>query len=196
MDFKNSKTKVNLMASFAGESQARTRYTIWAKIARKAGLVQIANVFDETSAQEYVHAKTFYKFLNNEGAKGEEIEITGAFPAMLGDTIEHLKSAVAGEFEEHSDMYPEFAKVAEEEGYTEIARVFRNVAKVEAFHEKRFQLLLDRLNEGTLFERDGEVYWKCNNCGFVVKASKAPLKCPACDHPQGYFETLPEEIFI
>ena len=184
MSIKVTKTEQNLLKSFAGESQARSRYTFFASVAKKEGFEQIAGVFMETAEQEKEHAKRFFKFL-----EGGMVEITASYPAgIIGTTAENLKAAAEGENEEWADLYPEFAKVAEEEGFTAIAAVFRNIAKVEAEHEARYRTLLARVEEGKVFERDEEILWQCRNCGYVHKGKTAPKACPACAHPQAYFE--------
>lgn len=186
---KGSRTAENLLKSFAGESQARNRYTYYASVAKKEGYVQISNIFTETADNEKEHAKRFFKFLKEDFQK-EAIEITASYPVALGDTKLNLDSAAEGENEEWSELYPEFAKVAQEEGYNEIAAVFRNIASVEKHHEERFRKLLANVKNMTVFEKDGEVYWKCNNCGYIYKGKKAPEVCPACAHPKSYFEVL------
>lgn len=184
MSIKGTKTEQNLLKSFAGESQARSRYTFFASVAKKEGFEQIAGVFMETAEQEKEHAKRFFKFL-----EGGMVEITASYPAgVIGTTAENLKAAAEGENEEWSDLYPEFAKVAEEEGFTAIAAVFRNIAKVEAEHEARYRTLLARVEAGKVFERDEVILWQCRNCGFVYESKTAPKACPACAHPQAYFE--------
>ncbi len=181
---KGTQTEKNLLLSFAGESQARMRYTYFASVAKKEGFEQISAIFTETADQEKEHAKRFFKFL-----EGGNVEITGTFPAgIIGTTAQNLKAAAEGEHEEWTDMYPAFAETAAKEGFTEIANVFRNVAKAEAEHEARYRALLARVENGTVFERETEIEWQCRNCGFVIKSKKAPLKCPACNHPQAYFE--------
>lgn len=181
---KGTKTEQNLLKSFAGESQARNRYTYFASVAKKEGYEQIAAVFAETADQEKEHAKRFFKFL-----EGGMLEITATFPAgVIGTTAENLEAAAAGENEEWAEMYPEFAKVAEEEGFKEIAVVFRMVAKAEKEHEDRYRALLDRVKADKVFERDEEITWQCRNCGFTHKGKKAPEKCPACAHAKAYFE--------
>lgn len=181
---KGTQTEKNLLLSFAGESQARMRYTYFASVAKKEGYEQISAIFTETADQEKEHAKRFFKFL-----EGGNVEITASFPAgIIGTTAQNLKAAAEGEHEEWSDMYPAFAETAAKEGFTEIANVFRNVARAEAEHETRYRALLARVENGTVFERETEIEWQCRNCGFVLKAKKAPLKCPACNHPQAYFE--------
>lgn len=184
---KGSQTATNLMQAFAGESQARNRYTYWSSIAKKEGYVQIANIFEETANQEKEHAKRLMKFMN-EDYKGESLEITNSFPVMMGDTLENLKSAAAGENEEWTEMYPSFEKVAREEGYNEIAAVFHNIAIAEKMHEARYLKLAKSIEDGSVFKKEEKVLWKCNNCGFIIESKVAPLKCPACDHPQAHFE--------
>ncbi len=181
---KGTKTEQNLLKSFAGESQARSRYTFFASVAKKEGFEQIAAIFMETAEQEKEHAKRFFKFL-----EGGMVEITASYPAgKIGTTAENLAAAAAGENEEWSELYPEFAKVADEEGFPVIAAVFRNVASVEAMHEDRYRRLLKKVEEDKVFSSDEEIEWQCRNCGFVFKGKKAPASCPACAHPQAYFE--------
>ncbi len=185
---KGTRTEQNLLKAFAGESQARNRYEFFAKQAKKEGLEQIAGLFQETANQEKEHAKRFFKFL-----EGGMVEITAAYPAgVIGHTAENLKAAAAGENEEWSELYPMFADIAKEEGFAEIAAAFRMIAKVEEQHEKRYLKLLDNLEKGVVFEKDDEVYWMCRNCGYIHKGKKAPKQCPACLHPQSYFELKPE----
>ena len=184
---KGSQTAHNLIHAFAGESQARNRYTYFASIAKKEGYVQIANIFEETANQEKEHAKRLMKLLNTE-LKGETVYTEGNFPVMLGTTAECLKSAAAGENEEWNEMYPTFAKVAKEEGFDDIANIFLAIAKAEKMHEDRYLKLLKNLEEGIVFKRSEKVLWKCNNCGYTVEALEAPERCPACDHPQAHFE--------
>lgn len=184
---KNSKTAHNLIHAFAGESQARNRYTYFASIAKKEGYVQIANIFEETANQEKEHAKRLMKLLNSE-LKGETVYTEGHFPVMLGTTAECLKSAAQGENDEWTDMYPSFAEVAKEEGFDDIANIFLAIAKAEKMHEDRYLKLLKNLEDGVVFKRDEKVLWKCNNCGYTVEALEAPQRCPACDHPQAHFE--------
>lgn len=188
---KGTKTAVNLMHSFAGESQARARYSYYASQAKKDGYVQISNVFTETAENELAHAKRFFKFLNEEFC-GETIGITADFPVTLGDTKVNLKAAADGEHEEHTEMYPEFARTAEEEGFKNIAHVFREIAEAEERHERRFLKLLANIENNQVFEKEEEVEWKCNNCGYVHTGKSAPNKCPACDHGQEYFEVFKE----
>ena len=181
---KGSKTEQNLLKAFAGESQARMKYDYFAKQAKKEGLEQIAAIFDETALNERVHAKRFFKFL-----EGGPVEITATFPAgIIGTTLENLKAAAEGENEEWTELYPEFARIAEEEGYFEVAAAFKLISKVEKAHEERYNTLYTNLEEGKVFERDGKVVWKCRNCGYLHEGTKPPLNCPACLHPQSYFE--------
>ncbi len=181
---KGTKTEQNLLKSFAGESQARMRYDYFAKQAKKEGLEQIAAIFTETAENEAQHAKRFFKFL-----EGGEVEITASYPAgKIGHTLENLKASAEGENEEWTDLYPEFADIAEAEGFKEIAIAWRMIARVEKSHEERFTKLYNNLNDGHVFEREGKVYWKCRNCGYVHEGEKAPKTCPACLHPQSYFE--------
>ncbi|KUJ95673.1 MAG: hypothetical protein PWR24_1694 [Desulfonauticus sp.] len=185
---KGTRTEKNLLTAFAGESQARNRYTYFAKQAKKEGYVQIAKIFEETAEQEKEHAKRLFKFL-----EGGEVEITAAFPAgVIGTTAENLKAAAEGENYEWDKMYPEFAKVAEEEGFDEIAAVFEAIAVAEKQHEKRYKGLLKNLEEGKVFKKDQEVVWRCLNCGYLHVGAEAPQLCPACAHPQAYFELLAE----
>lgn len=181
---KGTRTEQNLLISFAGESQARNRYTFFASVAKKEGFEQIAGVFTETAEQEKEHAKRFFKFL-----EGGCVEITASYPAgMIRTTLENLREAAAGEHEEWAVDYPKFADIADEEGFPGIAAVYRNIAKVEAEHEARYRILLGRVEEGKVFERDEEIEWQCRNCGYVHKGKEAPKACPACAHPQAYFE--------
>ena len=181
---KGTKTEQNLLKSFAGESQARMRYDYFAKQAKKEGLEQISAIFAETALNEKEHAKRFFKFL-----EGGAVEITAAYPAgIIGTTLENLKASAEGENEEWTELYPEFAKVADEEGFNEIATAFRMIAKVEKAHEERYTKLLVNLEEGKVFERNGNIVWKCRNCGYLHEGTKAPEICPACLHPQSYFE--------
>ena len=184
MSIKGTKTEQNLLKSFAGESQARSRYTFFASVAKKEGYEQISGVFMETAEQEKEHAKKFFKYL-----EGGMVEITACYPAgVIGTTAENLQAAADGENEEWGELYPVFAKIADEEGFPQIANTFRQIAKVEAEHEARYRALLGRVAEGKVFERDEEIEWQCRNCGYVYKGKKAPMKCPACEHPQAYFE--------
>ncbi len=181
---KGTKTEQNLLKSFAGESQARNRYEFFASVAKKEGLEQIAGIFMETAGQEKEHAKRFFKFL-----EGGDVEIQAAYPAgKIGNTAENLKAAAMGENEEWSILYPEFARIAAEEGFNDVATAFTMIATVEAEHEARYLKLLENLEKGVIFEKDGEVYWMCRNCGYIHKGKKAPQQCPACVHPQAFFE--------
>jgi rubrerythrin len=190
---KGTKTAENLMKAFAGESQARNRYTYYASVAKKEGYVQISNLFTETADNEKEHAKRFFKFLN-ESLDGEMVDITAAYPVGLGDTKANLLGAANGENEEWSDLYPEFAKVADEEGFPAVAVAFRKIAEVEKHHEARYRKLLENLENGTIFKKETEVLWKCNNCGYIHTGAEAPQVCPACIHPQGYFEVLADNF--
>ena len=184
MVLKGTKTEQNLLKAFAGESQARNRYEFFAKVAKKEGYEQISAIFMETSLQEKEHAKRFFKFL-----EGGMVEITAAYPAgIIGTTMENLKAAAEGEHEEWEELYPHFADVAEEEGFKDIAVAFRMIAKVEVEHEKRYLALLKNVENGTVFKREEETYWMCRNCGYIHFGTSAPVKCPACQHPQSYFE--------
>jgi len=181
---KGTKTEQNLLKSFAGESQARMRYDYFTKQAKKEGLEQIAAIFAETALNEKEHAKRFFKFL-----EGGVVEITAAYPAgIIGSTLENLKAAAEGENEEWTDLYPSFAKTAEEEGFPEVAAAYKMIAKVEKAHEERYLKLYSNLDSGKVFEKDGVVVWKCINCGYLHEGVKAPDLCPACLHPQSYFE--------
>ena len=181
---KGTKTEQNLLKSFAGESQARMRYDYFAKQAKKDGLEQISAIFAETALNEKEHAKRFFRFL-----EGGAVEITASYPAgKIGTTIENLKDAAMGENEEWTELYPEFAKIADEEGFKEIANAYRMIAKVEKAHEERYTKLLTNLEEGKVFERNDKIIWKCRNCGYLHEGTKAPETCPACLHPQSYFE--------
>ncbi len=181
---KGTRTEQNLLKSFAGESQARSRYTFFASVAKKEGYEQIAGVFMETAEQEKEHAKKFFKYL-----EGGMVEITASYPAgIISTTAENLRAAAEGENEEWADLYPEFAKIAEEEGFPAIATTFKMVARVEAEHEARYRKLLERVKTGKFFEEETEIEWQCRNCGYVHKGKKAPQLCPACQHPQAYFE--------
>lgn len=185
---KGSQTEKNLLKSFAGESQARTRYDYFASQARKEGLEQMWAIFTETALNEKEHAKRFFKFL-----EGGAVEITAAYPAgKIGATLENLAAAANGENEEWTVLYQEFAKVAEEEGFSEIAAAYRLIATVEKAHEARYRKLYQNLQEGKVFERDGKVIWKCMNCGYLHEGPKAPMKCPACLHPQAFFQIKEE----
>ncbi len=188
MGLKGSKTEANLLKSFAGESQARNRYTYFASAAKKEGYEQIAATFQETAEQEKEHAKRFFKFL-----EGGMLEITAAFPAgVIGTTAENLKAAAAGENEEHSVLYPEFAKIAREEGFPEVAATWDAVSRAEQHHEARYLALLQTLLDGTTFKKSTKVKWVCRNCGYVHEGTDALTTCPACLHPQSYQQVLCE----
>ena len=188
MALKNSKTEKNLLTAFAGESQARNRYTYFASVAKKEGYEQISGIFTETADNEKEHAKRLFKFL-----EGGEVEIQSAFPAcVIGTTAENLKASATGENHEHISMYPEFANIAEEEGFTEIVKVFRNIAVAEKQHEKRYLDLLKNIEEDKVFKKDQPTKWRCRNCGYIHEGNATPEKCPACDHPRAYFEVLGE----
>ena len=179
---KGTRTEINLLKSFAGESQARNRYEFFASVARKEGFEQIANIFIETALQEKEHAKRFFKFL-----EGGMTEITASYPAgVIGTTKENLKAAAEGEHEEWADLYPNFAEVAKAEGFPEIATAFKMIAKVEEEHEKRYLRLLQNVSEDKVFVKDGKVWWKCINCGYVYESAKALETCPACLHPKAF----------
>jgi len=185
---KGTKTEKNLLTAFAGESQARNRYTYFAGKAKKEGYVQIADIFEETANQEKEHAKRFFNFL-----EGGELEITGAFPAgIVGTTLENLKAAEAGEHHEQSEMYPGFAKIARQEGFEAVAMVFEKIAIAEKQHEKRYRDLAANIEAGRVFKRDKKVVWRCRNCGYLHEDFAAPEMCPACAHPKAHFEILGE----
>ncbi len=184
MELKGSQTERNLLGAFAGESQARNRYSYFASQAKKEGYEQIAAIFGETANQEKEHAKREFKFL-----QGGEVEITAAFPAgVIGSTLENLKAAAAGEHYETTEMYPGFAEVAEKEGFNEIAKVFRDIAVAEKRHEDRYLALAKNITDGAVFKREKAVRWVCRNCGYVHEGPEAPDVCPACAHPQSYYE--------
>jgi rubrerythrin len=184
MEFKGSETEKNLLAAFAGESQARNRYTFFASVARKEGYEQIAAIFQETADNEKEHAELFFKHL-----KGGMVEITAAYPAgVIASTAENLKAAAEGEKMEWGTLYPNAAEVADKEGFSEVARTFRAVAKVEAYHERRYLKLLENVKQGKVFKKDKPEKWKCRNCGYVFEGTEVPDKCPVCSHPRSYFE--------
>jgi len=185
---KGTQTEMNLLKAFAGESMARNRYDFFAKEAKKEGLEQIAEIFLETAENERSHAKQFFKFL-----EGGMVEITASYPAgVIGNTLENLKAAAEGENEEWTHLYPEFARIAEAEGFKEVATAFKIIAKVEKAHENRYLKLYSNLEEGKVFEKDGKVVWKCRVCGYLHEGKKPPLNCPACHHSQAYFELQSE----
>lgn len=188
MKFSGSKTEKNLLAAFAGESQARNRYSFFASVARKEGYEQIAAVFEDTAQNEREHAKLFFKEL-----KGGEAEITATYPAgIIGNTKENLKAAADGEKMEWGTLYPDFAKTAEKEGFPAIARLFARIGTVESSHEARYRKLYVNVTKGIVFKSAKSTKWHCRNCGYVHEGKAAPEKCPACDHPQAFFELLAE----
>lgn len=185
---KGTQTEKNLLANFAGESQARNRYTYFASQAKKEGLEQISWIFTDTADNEKEHAKRFFTFL-----EGGDLEITASYPAgVIGNTMENLKAAIAGENLENTVLYPEAARIADEEGFSEIAEVYRAIAKVEAEHEKRYRALLKNVENDTVFKKGTSVKWRCRNCGYVHEGPEAPAECPACAHPQAHYELLAE----
>ncbi len=187
-EFKGSRTETNLLASFAGESQARNRYTYFASQARKDGLIQVADIFEETANQEREHAKRLFGLL-----EGGKAEVAAAFPAgVVGTTAENLEAGAAGEKEEWSRMYPSFASIAREEGFNSVAAIFEAIAVAEKQHEKRYLELLRNVQSGSVFKKDRPVVWRCRNCGYIHEGLEAPKACPACAQPQAYFELLAE----
>ncbi len=183
---KGSRTEKNLLTAFCGESQARNRYTYFASQARKEGYEQIAAVFLETADHEKEHAKRLFKFL-----EGGEVEIAATFPAgVIGSTAENLREAAGGENYEHTTMYPDFAKIAEEEGFPQIAAVFRAIARAEMWHEERYRALLEKVESEGMFKSKEKILWKCRNCGYIHEGIEPPEKCPACAHPKSYYERL------
>lgn len=191
---KGTKTAENLLKAFAGESQARNRYTYYASVADKEGYKQIKNFFIETADNEKEHAKRFYKFLL-EGFQGElpvTVEINAAFPVAQGTTLDNLKAAAGGEHEEWSELYPAFAKIAEDEGFPEIAKAFKMIASAEKRHETRYIKLANNIQNQQVFKKEEKVLWKCGNCGYIHEGTDAPEECPACVHPQAHFEVFAE----
>lgn len=185
---KGTETEKNLLKAFAGESQARNRYTYFAGVARKAGLEQIANIFIETAENEREHAKVFFKHL-----EGGDVEITAAYPGgVIGDTKTNLEAAAAGEKMEWGTLYPSFEKTARDEGLPEVAASFKQIAEVEAFHERRYRKLVANVSAGEVFKKGASVKWHCTNCGYIHEGPEAPAVCPACKHPQAYYEVLAE----
>lgn len=183
---KGTRTEKNLLTSFAGESQARMRYNYFASKAKKEGFEKVAVIFEETANQEKEHAKRMFKFL-----EGGNTEITATYPAgMISDTLENLKAAAAGEHEEWTEAYPEFARIADEEGFADIAEMYRRIAIAEKHHEERYNAFIKDLENSGMFAKDREVTWRCLNCGYIHTGKEAPEKCPACEHPQAYFEVL------
>ncbi len=188
MSLKGTKTEKNILTAFAGESQARNRYTYFASQAKKEGYEQIAFIFEETANQEKEHAKRLFKLL-----EGGEVEIAAAFPAgMICTTAENLAEAAGGEHYEYSQMYPSFAKTAREEGFADIAAIFEAIAVAEKQHEKRYLALRENIEKGRVFKRAGKVVWRCRNCGYLHEGAEAPAVCPACAHPRAHFELLGE----
>lgn len=187
-NLKGTQTEKNLIGSFAGESQARNRYTYFAGQARKDGLVQIADIFEETANQEKEHAKRFFKFL-----EGGDVEVVASFPAgVIGSTLENLQAAAAGENHEHTSLYPGFAKIARAEGFEAMAKVWEAISIAEKQHEKRYRDLAANIAAGRVFKRDTQGVWRCRNCGYLHEGNEAPGGCPACAHPKDYFELLGE----
>ena len=185
---KGSKTEKNILTAFAGESQARNRYTYFAGKAKKEGYVQISAIFEETANQEKEHAKRLFKLL-----EGGELEISAAFPAgVIGSTVDNLKESAAGENHEHTVMYPEFAVTAREEGFADIAAIFTAIAVAEKQHEKRYLDLMNNIDQNRVFKREQPVVWRCRNCGYLHEGNEASEECPACAHPQAHFELLGE----
>jgi rubrerythrin len=185
---KGTETERNLLTAFAGESQARNRYTFFASAAKKEGFEQIASIFEESANQEKEHAKRLFKFL-----EGGEVEVTAGFPAgVIGSALENLKASAAGENYEHTEMYPGFSRIARKEGFEQIAKVFGSIAVAEKQHEKRYNDLAANIEAGRVFKRDEKVVWRCRNCGYLHEGTEAPGVCPACDHPQAHFELLGE----
>ena len=185
------KTIKNLAVAFIGESQARNRYTFYSSIAKKEGYEKISAIFELTANQEKEHAKQLMRLINElkaESSEYEEIKVEAECSTILKDTIDNLKSAIAGENYEHTNMYPEFADIAEEEGYSEIAKRLRSIAKAESFHEERFQKALNELENNSVFKKEEKIYWICRNCGYIHEGTEAPEVCPSCLHPQAYFE--------
>jgi rubrerythrin len=190
---KGSETEKNLLKAFAGESQARNRYTYFSSVAKKEGLEQISAIFEETAENEKEHAKVFFKYLQESG--GRALEITASYPAgKIGTTKENLLAAANGEKEEWGAIYPEFEKVARKEGFEEIAKSFKEIAEVEEHHEARYRALLENLEKGKVFKKGEVVKWKCRNCGYVHEGKDAPMMCPACKHPQAYYEVLADNF--
>jgi rubrerythrin len=195
-NLRGTKTLENLMRAFAGESQARMRYTYFASAAGKEGYKQIQNIFLETAENEKEHAKVFMKLAlgHLDGENPAPVEINATYPFAYGDTVANLKAAIAGEHEEQAVDYPAFARIAQEEGFPDIAQQIRFIVKVEEHHEARYRKLLENIENGTVFKKDGKVYWKCLNCGYVHEGDSAPAVCPACQHPQAYFQLLDDNF--
>ncbi len=187
-NLKRSRTEKNLLTAFAGESQARNRYTYFASKARDEGFMQISNVFEETANQEKEHAKRLFKFL-----EGGDVQFTATFPAgVISSTLENLLEAAGGEHHEQAVMYPEFAKVAKEEGFAQIAAVFESIAVAERQHERQYRAFAANIERGQVFSKDKKIHWRCRNCGYIHEGTEAPEACPACNHPMAYFEVLAE----
>ncbi len=189
MNIKGTKTEKNLMLAFAGESQARNKYTFFASIAKKEGYEQISAIFTETADNEKEHAKRFYKFLGETA-----VEISSTYETHLGDTLSNLEAAANGEYDEWHNLYGKFADEAASEGFTEIAEVFRRIAEVEAHHEARYRALAKNIKDGKVFKKDSPIQWKCRNCGYVFTGAAAPALCPACAHKQAHFEVLADNF--
>jgi len=187
---KGTQTEKNLLKSFAGESQARNRYTYFASAAKKEGYEQIANIFLETAENEKEHAKVFFKYL-----EGSDVEITASYPAgMIKDTKANLEAAAAGENLEWTTLYSDFAKIAKDEGFGEVSRSFDQISKVEKFHESRYRRLINNIENREVFKKKSSVKWHCINCGYVIEGTEAPKECPACKHPQSFYEVLAENF--
>jgi rubrerythrin len=187
VNIKGSKTEQNLLKSFAGESQARNRYDYFASIAKKEGYEKVRVIFEETALQERMHAKRFFSYLES----GEGLEIQAMYPAgKFGTTLENLKAAAAGEHEEHTTLYPEFAKIAEDEGFAEIGMLWKTVSNAEKHHEERYNELHELIESGQMFKKTATTIWRCLKCGFIVESVEPPAKCPCCLHPQAWFEEL------
>ena len=184
MEFRGSRTERNLIATFAGESQARTRYSFFSSAAKKEGFEQISSIFQETSDNEKEHAQLFFNHL-----KGGNVEVAATYPAgVIASTLENLKAAADGEKLEWGTLYPEFAQIAQEEGFSDVALAFRMVAQVEIYHERRYRKLVANVEQGRVFKKDSPIKWKCRNCGYVFESTDTPEKCPVCTHPRSYFE--------
>ncbi len=190
-NLKGTETEKNVMKAFSGESQARNRYTFFASVARREGYEQIAQIFEETAANEKEHAEVFFKFLD-----GGMLEFTGTYPAgVISGTLDNLAAAAQGEYDEWEELYPEYARVAEAEGFKDVARAFRMIASVEQMHEKRYREFYDKVASGTVFRSDEPQEWICRKCGYRVKGRQAPEKCPVCGHPQAFFEIAQETAY-
>ena len=189
MEFKQSRTRTNLINAFAGESQARNRYTFFASEAKKAGYEQISDIFLDTAENEKEHAKLFYKLIVELGGP-DVIQVTGSYPAILADTLAHLASSIGGENEEWTTAYPDAALIAQEEGFSKAAAIFRQIAEAEKSHEQRFADLKRNIEDGRVFKREQKTKWRCRNCGRVVEANEAPHSCPTCAHTQAFFEEM------